>query len=413
MIEVEIIQEAKKLTYQSPDWQVIIEPGSTWFTECRFEGWQPAYTGPTDQYVTDRLLELAKSQGNGIIQTLEQAKPPESVYTRFDRYNRPDYFTICQYVREIVAEQCQAHHTCHERLGIYIEIRGMNAKHSNTHNLPFDPRPFAIRLENRIRAELEAIPNVRLRPPAKTSTLRTGVSRGEAWFDNRARDFQLLDTAGHPNADPRNRELIDDVPKILRPTTTWPQTTRWLCQSICRGGDCTYEPKGNHENRLVKSGCDLMWRKHSEDLFKAFMDANPDVMFRNHDLNCVKEIEPNHHCHTKNHRAMRGWPIDHAQLCRLTDGNRFIISQTYCEDQLCKNCLDNVATWQKEMPNLEWKPAGKERAWYFPNNANLLLIGTQETIDSLNIDYPIPIESRPDGCLRYTDPMQAMQEQPD
>ena len=220
MIEVEIIQGARKLTYQSPDWQVIIEPSYTWFTECRFEGWQPAYTGPTDRHATDRLLELAQSQGNGIIQTLEQAKPPENVYTRFNRYNRPDYFTISQYVREIVVEQCQAHHTCHERLGIYIEICGMNAKRSITRNLPFDPRPFAIRLENIVRTELEAIPNVKLRPPAKTGTLRTDMSRGEAWFDNRTRDFQLLDVAGHPNADPSSRNHLDDVPKILKTTST-------------------------------------------------------------------------------------------------------------------------------------------------------------------------------------------------
>ena len=412
MTEVEIIQEAKKLTYQSPDWQVIIQLSSIWFTEYGFEGWQPACIGPTDRSTIDHLLELAKSQGNGIIQTLEQAKPPENVYTRLDRFTRPDYMTICQYVREIVAEQCQAHRTCHERLRIYVEICGMNAKYSHTRNLPFDLRPFAIRLENQIRAELEAIPNVQLIPPAKNSPIRVGLSRGEAWFDNRVRDFQRLDIAGHLGNDPRSQD-IDNAPKILKPTNTWPQTTQWLCQSICRGGNCTYEPKEDPQKPLIKSGCDLMWDKHSKDIFKAFIDANPDVMFRDRDLNCVKEIEPNHHCHTKKHHAMRGWPIDHAQLCRLPNGNRFIISQTYCEDQLCKTCLDNVATWQKEMPNLKWKSAGKERAWYFPNNANLILIGMQETLDSLNVDYPIPAESRPDGCLRYPDPMPATHEQPD
>ena len=189
---------------------------------------------------------------------------------------------------------------------------------------------------------------------------------------------------------------------LLKPTRTWPQTSTWLSTSICGGREnCQYEPRETPIKRLLKSGCDQIWQKHSTEVFQAFLNANPDVMFRDNYLGCVNEIEPYHRCNTRDHRALRGWPIAHAQICRLPDGRRFIISQPYCGDQLCRKCLHNIAWWQTQIPHLRWVTAGRERSWYFPNNANLLLLGPQETLDSLRLDYPVPTESRPEGCVRY------------
>ena len=100
-------------------------------------------------------------------------------------------------------------------------------------------------------------------------------------------------------------------------------------------------------------------------------------------------------------RRMHSRPIDHAQLCRLPDGSRFIISQPYCEDELCQTCLENIAAWKDEIPALEWKSAGKERSWYFPGSAVLLVLGDQSAISQLDLDYPVPEETKPTGCKRY------------
>ena len=393
-----MMQDASKLVCQSPDWRVTIEARNTWHSECRFEGWQPNYSGLSDQYADQRLLELAKATRSAIDRTIQQAEPPEGTYKHLKR----GYVPICEYNRQIVAEQCQTHDVCQESLIFRLEISGKRAHHSRTRNLPFDPRPFMLRLEETIRAELAAIPEVRLKPTSTTQNpLNTGNS--ETWFNNRARHFQLLDVAGHPNAIP-GAEVYpqQDTKPEHKPTKAWPQTTSWLTRSICLGSaDCQYEPKQTERIRRTKSGCNQMWRKHSEALFQAFMDANPGVMFRDRGLDCVNEVEPNHRCYRRGHRHLNGPPIDHAELCRLPNGSRFIISQPYCHEKLCQRCLTQMQQWQVEMPNLCWTSGKSQRSWYFPNNANLLLLGTQETLDSINLGYPIPTETQPTGCGRF------------
>ena len=198
MITLEIVKEASKLISESPHWRIIIQARNTWHSQCRFEGWQPNYSGLTDQYADRRLLELAKATGGSAIdRTIQQAEPPEGTYKNLNH----GYIPICEYNRQIVAEQCQTHDVCQESLIFRLEISGKSAHHSRTRNLPFDPRPFMLRLEETIRAELAAIPDVRLKP---TSTTRTPPNTGnsETWFNNRARHFQLMDVAGHPNGIP-------------------------------------------------------------------------------------------------------------------------------------------------------------------------------------------------------------------
>ena len=189
---------------------------------------------------------------------------------------------------------------------------------------------------------------------------------------------------------------------LLKPTKTWPQRSRYMTGEICHGREgCTYGTGIVLSGRRATSPCGRLWNEYGDSLFQAFLKANPGVMFRDGFLRCIQEILPYHRCNTRFHRSLKGRPIDHAQLCRLPDGNRFIISQPYCDDGLCEACLSNVAQWQRALPGLAWVAAGKHRSWYFPTNANLLFLGQQDVLDLLNLDYPLPKHQQPDGCVRW------------
>ena len=144
-----------------------------------------------------------------------------------------------------------------------------------------------------------------------------------------------------------------------------------------------------------------MWDRHSKALFEAFMKANPEVMFRDESLGCAGEIQPHHRCHTRTHKPLRGRPLDHAQLCRLPDGRRFIISQPYNDTALSADNLKNIDRWKKQIPGLAWKDIGQKYSWYFPGNAYLIFIGEQDTLSALTLDYPVPTETNPTGCQRW------------
>ena len=290
-----------------------------------------------------------------------------------------------------------------------LASRGSNAKRGYGRNLPTDPRPTLNAIAQSLAHAMEksgvrAVVSGQARPFGFGSAFRK-----DKWFATVPNYQQpgTSDLAPEPGIllerpTRKTSRPAESPDGTLNPTRTWPQTSRWLSQSICSGQEgCRYEPGDLPAGRRIRGGCEQMWRGHSAELFRAFMEANPGVMFRDHSFRCVKEIEPHHRCYTREHHQLHGRPIDHAQLCRLPDGSRFIISQTYCGDQLCPECLDNIATWQAELPHLRWVTAGRERSWYFPNNANLLLLGPQETLDSLHLNYAVPTESRPDGCVRY------------
>lgn len=290
-----------------------------------------------------------------------------------------------------------------------LASRGSRAKRGHGFNLPMDPRPTLDAIARAVADAMEksgvhVVSVDRPRPFGFGSAFRK-----DKWFATvpAYQNPGTSDLAPDPaiwigRAARVNTRWPANGQEAIRPTRTWPQSSNWLPQSICGGREgCQYEPKMPVALRTMRSGCDQAWGEHSQALFTAFMDANPEVMFRDRSLSCVGEIQPYHRCYTRNHRALREQPIDHAQLCRLPDGSKFIVSQPYCGDNLCGECLDNIGSWQKEMPHLRWVVAGRERSWYFPNNANLLFLGARETLDSLTLDYPVPAESTPHGCERY------------
>ena len=295
-----------------------------------------------------------------------------------------------------------------------LASRAHKARRGHGYNLPIDPRPtldaiaqgLVITLQD---FGLEATIVENTRPYSFGSAFRK-----DKWFAT-VPQYQHPGTselAPEPGVMlekpvPNRRTGPPRNPKaLLAPTKTWPQSSRWLAQGICGGeDDCEYEPKSDEIPRYQRSGCNRAWDKHSNALFEAFMKANPDVMFRDRSLDCAGEIKPYHRCPTRAHKSLYEHPLDHAQLCRLPDGMKFIISQPYCGNELCRNCLEQIAKWQKDIPDLAWKCAGKELSWYFPGQTNLLLLGTQETLDALKLDYPVPTETRPTGCVNYKSPL--------
>ena len=291
-----------------------------------------------------------------------------------------------------------------------LASRGHKPRRGYGYNLPIDPRPTLDAVAQSLVTALKDFgleANVVKKPDPYGFG---GAFKKDKWF---ATVPQYQDPGTSELAPEPGVRLEKPVPKRrtgpprdpqapLVPTKTWTQSSRWLVKAICPGEDsCEYEPKGNETPRYRRSGCNRAWDTHSLALFEAFMKANPDVMFRDKSVGCAGEVKPHHRCFTRNHRESRGQPLDHAQLCRLPDGRKFIISQPYHTRGLSPDSLENIDLWKKDIPDLAWKDAGKEYSWYFPNQANLLLLGTQETLDALIFDYPAPTDTRPTGCRRW------------
>ena len=291
-----------------------------------------------------------------------------------------------------------------------LASQGHKPRKGYGYNLPIDPRPTLDAIAESLIIKLQdfGLETTIVKNPSPYGF--GSAFRKDRWFAT-VPEYQNPGTselAPKPGIrvekpPPRKRTgPLRDPNAPLVPTKTWPQTSRWLASSICEGWDsCEYEPKKPNIPRFRRSGCDIAWQKHSNALFEAFMTANPGIMFRDKGLSCVAEINPHHRCYTKSHKSLLGDPIDHAQLCRMPNGMKFIITQPYCDDGLSKSSLERVTKWKSEIPDLTWKDMGKERSWYFPSQANLILLGTRETLDALKLDYPVPTETRPTGCVRY------------
>ena len=186
----------------------------------------------------------------------------------------------------------------------------------------------------------------------------------------------------------------------LKPTPIWPQTAKHMATNVCNGEDgCEYETK-RHSSAPITSGCNLQWRAYSQTVFDVFMEANPDLQFGPRG-DCVKKIKhPRHRCPLKSDCTNRTNLLDHPQIARFPDNERFIISQSYCQDALSEYDLESIQEWQKIDPEITWRLAGSHRSWYFPRQTNLMLIGYQRTLDRLDLDYLIPNNNEPVGLQK-------------
>ena len=185
-----------------------------------------------------------------------------------------------------------------------------------------------------------------------------------------------------------------------RPPAQWNHRPRISGNNICRGGpECL--PPGANPNRAP--ACGALWEKFSASLLEAFTNANPQVQFGSPRYKCLRNIrESRHDCDTSTAACMkRRWPADHDQICRFPDGEQFVIGHTYCGDDLCPSCLATVEKCRQVDSEISWRTGGKDRSWYFPMSANIIVIGPAPTIRRLDLDYDPPKEGAPTDCMRW------------
>ena len=188
----------------------------------------------------------------------------------------------------------------------------------------------------------------------------------------------------------------------LHPTKTWPRRSHRLAASICGGSaDCQYEPKvmGN-SRRVLSSGCNVAWRTYSEAVFDAFQQANPDLHYKDHRA-CVLEAQArNHRCPRPNCTRIRGEALDHDELVRYPDNEKLIISHPYPSEA---NYERDLTEWKNHLPEISLINAGIERSWYFPHASSLIIVGQEDVLERVNLDYELPLELAPTGCIRLAE----------
>ena len=199
---------------------------------------------------------------------------------------------------------------------------------------------------------------------------------------------------------PEERQIHNNpAPPPLKPSATWATRSHRLSGGICPGESCQYEQARTTTSRRM-SGCDQAWRKHSEAVFEAFRNSNPDIQYNNRH-GCVLDTEPKRHvCQTRNHRALRGHPLDHDELCRFPDGSKLMISHPY-PHWSNDDFIGELEGWKREAPGLSIRVGGPEKSWYFPGHSSLVLIGNSAALERVNLDFQAPRGTEPIGCQRW------------
>ena len=186
----------------------------------------------------------------------------------------------------------------------------------------------------------------------------------------------------------------------MLPRPSWKKYSTTHSDSICSSEDCDY-----HSTKL-RPGCDTVWKYYARTLFHAFQAANPDLWYRDH-RGCALDLIPRHSCtRTKDHRISRGPGFDHDEQARLPDGTRFIISHPYprpdedAQDPYTQDILQSSSG----LAELAVAHAGTGRSWYFPTHSTLIVIALAENIGRINLDYDVPTNYQPQGCIRWQEP---------
>ena len=231
-----------------------------------------------------------------------------------------------------------------------------------------------------------------------------GMNKGQAGWerflaDSRRPPRNLRVFEDFSGRTPEERQVFTKpTPAPLKPSSTWTTTSHRISTGICRGENCDYEPKVTTTSRRP-SGCDAAWRKHSEAVFEAFRKANPEIQYKETHP-CLIELRRNRHqCYTRHHTPLRGDPLDHDELCRFPDGDKLIISHPYARED--DTFSTDLAEWQAEVPGTAAKNGGFNRSWYFPGHSTLVIIGKNEALDRVNLEFEIPADTAPTGCVRW------------
>ena len=54
------------------------------------------------------------------------------------------------------------------------------------------------------------------------------------------------------------------------------------------------------------------------------------------------------------------------------------------------------------IPGIGLRNGSKQRSWYYPGHSTLVLVGIQEILDQVNLDYDVPAGTEPTGCRKWT-----------
>ena len=237
-------------------------------------------------------------------------------------------------------------------------------------------------------------------------TMRTvkamSEATGQSWKPHRTQ----------PGREPRGNKILETfegemTATPLRAVGNWSSRSGRISTKVCQGhANCQYEPKTGDSRKI--SGCNLAWKEHSEAVFEAFGKANPDLQYGNKGEPCPLEIgQKPHRCYGSDYNLRTGIWTDnrvelqnHDNLCRFPDGEKIIISHPYVE--LSENLMEEIRKLRGEIPDLDARTGGTERSWFFPRHSHLIVIGSRENLNRVNLDYPVPTGTEPQGCVRWT-----------
>ena len=178
------------------------------------------------------------------------------------------------------------------------------------------------------------------------------------------------------------------VPEIFQTDHVWTTGSHLLKQKTCQLQECR---EGGQ--------CSQAWRTHSQAVFQAFMEANPNLQYKDVDT-CVIEVgEKRHICDIRTHSRIQGKSLDHHELCRFPDGQKIIISHP-CQGAEGNDFRNDLEGWRGHVPSIDMLTLEPGKSWYLPGQSQLVIVGRREILERLNTGYPTPEEAIPAGCAR-------------
>ena len=126
--------------------------------------------------------------------------------------------------------------------------------------------------------------------------------------------------------------------------------------------------------------------------------ANPDLHYNNHRACVVEARERNHRCPRPNCKGVRGVALDHDELIRYPDNEKLIIFHPYPSEA---NYERDLTEWKDHLPEIGRINTGIGRSWYFPHKSSLIIIGQEDVLERVNLDYELPLELAPTGYIRW------------
>ena len=206
---------------------------------------------------------------------------------------------------------------------------------------------------------------------------------------------------------PEQRDIFTKpTPPPRKASGQWSKAPDYMATRICSGSEqCAYTPRADTQpagSRRVVSGCERQWQAYCASLFQAFMESNPEVQFGPR-LSCLRKIrQPKHNCYRNSDQCLKSpHLLDHGQAGRFPDGQKFCISHPYCETDVNIAAHHDAQNWLEKEPDLTWINDDTTRSWYFPTHSTLLITGYKQTLDRINLDYPLPNADAPTGCARW------------